>query len=348
MRRELVTWSVLLGLIIAAFATSVIVLNSTLYSSSGFVRSYLGALARHDMSSALEIANIHLPEEHGAASDDGAGATPIDTTGAGSMLLAGSHDLLRPSALSTLEDIALVDTVRNADGTQTVTFNFELDGKSAQSTFTVKRTGSNFGVFADWDFVTPPLTIVRLTVLNAQEFTANGSVFVSPAQDKPSPYVVLTPSSFEITHKSTFLKATPISVAATEPGSTVRARLDVQANEAMVAQVQREVNDYLDECATQVVLLPTGCPFGQPMANRIVTTPEWSMADYPEVTLVAGTQPASWLMPPTDAAAHLLVDVRSIFDGSISTFDKDVSFSASYLVTFLPEDELLITAQYPN
>ncbi|GAA1211685.1 hypothetical protein [Rhodoglobus aureus] len=348
MRRELVTWSVMLGLIMVAFVTTVVVLNSMLFSSDGFVRSYLGALARHDMASALTIADIHLPGEYGAASDDGSGATPIDTTGAGSLLLAGSHDLLRPSSLSSLEDIALVEKETNADGTETVTFNFELDGRSAQSTFTVARAGTNFGVFADWDFVTPPLTIVRLTVLNSQEFNANGSDFVSSAQDAPSSYVVLTPSSFDITHKSTFLKAEPIVVSATEPGGTVRARLDVVANAAMISQVQREVDGYLDECATQVVLLPTGCPFGQPMSNRIVTTPEWSIAEYPPVSLSPGSEPSSWLMPATDAAAHLRVDVRSIFDGSVSTFDKDVSFSASYLVTFLPGDQLLITEQYPE
>lgn len=348
MRRELVTWSIVLGLIIAAFVTTVLIVNSTLFSANGFVRSYLGALASHDMASALQIADIQLPEEHGASSDDGAGATPIDTTGAGSMLLAGSHDLLRPSALSTLDDIELAERIVNADGTETVTFVFALDGKTSSSTFTVARDGTRFGVFADWKFVTAPLTIVRLTVANAQGFTANGSGFVTPAQDTPAPYVVLTPSSFEISHTSTFLTADPITVSAIDPGGTVRARLEVVANEAMVAQVQREVNDYLDECATQVVLLPTGCPFGQPMANRIVTTPEWSMATYPDVTLVPGGDIGSWLMPATDAAAHLTVDVRSIFDGSVSTFDDDVDFTASYLVTFMPEDELLITAQYPN
>ncbi|MEV8252686.1 hypothetical protein AB0O95_01845 [Rhodoglobus sp. NPDC076762] len=348
MRRELVTWSIVLGLIIAAFVTTVLIVNATLFSANGFVRSYLGALARHDMTAALHIADIHLPDEHGAASDDGSGATPIDTTGAGSMLLAGSHDLLRPSALSTLENIEAGERTVNTDGTESVTFEFDLDGTRSTSTFTVERDGSRFGVFAQWKFVTSPLTIVRLTVANAQGFTANGSEFVTRTQDTPAPYVVLTPSSFEISHTSTYLTADPIIVTATEPGATVRARLEIVANQTMVAQVQREVNEYLDECATQVVLLPTGCPFGQPMANRIVTTPEWSIASYPEVTLVPGEANGSWLMPRTDAAAHLRVDVRSIFDGSISTFDNDVDFTASYLVTFMPEDELLITAQYPN
>jgi hypothetical protein len=348
MRRELITWSIVLGLIIGAFAITVLVLNSTIYGSSGFVRSYLAALARHDTASALVIADIHVADDRPAASDDGSGATPIDTTGAGSILLAGSHDLLRSSALSTLDDITLFEEKSNSDGSKTVTFSYLVDGRSAQSTFIVERGGTNFGFFADWDFVTPPLAIVRLTVVNSQEFSANGTTFIAPAQDSPSSYVVLTPSSFDITHATTFLKAEPIIVSATKPGSTVRAQLIVMPNETMTAQVQREVNDHLDECATQVVLLPTGCPFGQPMANRIVTTPEWSMAEYPPVSLRPGSDPTTWLMPPTEAAAHLLVDVRSIFDGSVTTFDKDVGFSASYLVTFSPDNQLIITEQYPN
>ena len=167
MRRELVTWSIVFGLIVVAFVTTVLIVNATLFSANGFVRSYLGALARHDMASALQIADIELAEDHGASSDDGSGATPIDTTGAGSMLLAGSHDLLRPSALSTIEDVALVSREINEDGSETVTFVFELDGETSHTTFTVERDGTRFGVFADWKFVTAPLTIVRLTVSNS-------------------------------------------------------------------------------------------------------------------------------------------------------------------------------------
>ncbi|TQO20084.1 hypothetical protein FB472_1695 [Rhodoglobus vestalii] len=345
MRRELILWSVMLGLIVVAFVTVVVVLNSTLYSSSGFVRSYLGALARNDMPAALEIADIRLPGANGAVSDDGSSAGPIDTTGAGSLLLSGSRELLQPSALSSVDDITVLRQQSNPDGTESVTVSFDLDGRPAQSTFTVTRSGSTFGVFADWDFVTPPLTIVRLTVSNAREFTANGTELVAPAQDVPAPYVVLTPSNIDVTHTSTFLKAEPILVSALEPGTTVRARLTVVANENMVAQVQREVNAYLDDCATQVVLFPTGCPFGQPIENRIVASPDWSIVEYPPVSLTPGSEPASWVMPPTDAAARLLVDVRSISDGSIFTFDENIGFRTSYVVTFLADDQLSITAQ---
>ncbi len=134
-------------------------------------------------------------------------------------------------------------------------------------------------------------------------------------------------------------------MTASQPGAAVIAAVDLQPTKAFFSQVQRELNDYLDDCATQEVLLPTGCPFGEEIANRIVSTPAWSISRYPKVSLQPGSEPGSWLMPTTDAAAHLVVDIRSLFDGSISTFDEDVPFTSSYVVTFLPDDELLISAQ---
>ena len=44
----------------------------------------------------------------------------------------------------------------------------------------------------------------------------------------------------------------------------------------------------LDECATQQVLMPTGCPFGKPLANRVEGDPQWSIAVYPKVDIIPG------------------------------------------------------------
>ena len=57
-RRFRITWLILLALLLAAFAGTVTVLNSTLYSASGFVASYLDALARHDVAEALSTPGV--------------------------------------------------------------------------------------------------------------------------------------------------------------------------------------------------------------------------------------------------------------------------------------------------
>ena len=55
MRRELITWSLVGALVLGAFGFTVLVLNNSVYSASGYVKSYLDALARQDAAGALEI-----------------------------------------------------------------------------------------------------------------------------------------------------------------------------------------------------------------------------------------------------------------------------------------------------
>ena len=45
----------ILSILILCFAGTVAALNVTLYSATGFVASYLNALARHDVEGALEM-----------------------------------------------------------------------------------------------------------------------------------------------------------------------------------------------------------------------------------------------------------------------------------------------------
>ncbi|MDF1477658.1 hypothetical protein PYV02_01010 [Leifsonia sp. H3M29-4] len=322
MRRVLITWGVALAVVVAGFFGTVLVLGATVFSAGGFVGGYLDALARHDADGALELAGPR--PEAGDASDE----------------------LLVAAAMGELSDIRLIDDLTQPDGTHLVTYAYTAGGVADESAFVVRSSGALFGLFATWDFVTSPIGVLQVTPRNDPRFTANGVQVLAPAQDTATPYLVFTPSTTVLGHESTFLQADPEPATATVPGAAVAAAVTVRPNAAFVKQVQRELNDYLDECATQEVLLPTGCPFGEEITNRIISTPQWSIASYPQVTIVPGPEPLTWLMPRTTAAAHLVVEVRSLFDGTVSTFDEDVSFTTSYLITFLDDDELLITAQY--
>ena len=322
MRRVLITWGVALVVVIAAFFATVLTLNATLYSASGFVAGYLDALSRQDADGALEL--VGARPEAGDASDE----------------------LLVAAAMGELSDIRLIDDVAQPDGAHLVTYAYTAGGVADESTFVVRSSGALLGLFPTWDFVTSPIGVLQVTPRHDPRFTANGVQVLAPAQDTATPYLVFTPSATVLAHETTFLQADPETATSTVPGAAVAAAVNVRPNAAFVKQVQQELNDYLDECATQEVLLPTGCPFGEEITNRIITTPEWSIASYPQVTIVPGPEPLTWLMPRTTAAAHLVVEVRSLFDGSVSTFDEDVPFTTSYLITFLDDDELLITAQY--
>ncbi len=320
MRRQIIIVALALAVVAAAFGGTVLILNASLYSASGFVRGYLDALARHDADGAVELA--------GALSSGDA-----------------SSELLVPQAMGELSDVSLVSDSTDGQGVHTVVYSYSAGGVAGTSSFRVVHKGVLLGLFSTWKFETSPLGVIQLSVLHDPGFTANGVDLHSPTPDQAAPYLAFAPGSYTLTHETQWLHAKPVTVNVTQPATAVRAGLDVEANAAFGKRVQKEINAYLDKCATQTVLLPSGCPFGESMGNRIVSTPTWRMASYPPVVILPGPVSGQWIMPRTDAAAHLTVDVKSLFDGSISTFDEDVPFSVWYLITFLPDGELLIADQ---
>ena len=111
-------------------------------------------------------------------------------------------------------------------------------------------------------------------------------------------------------------------------------------NERFTTQVQTELNTFLDACATQKVLQPSNCPFGIEINDQVEEPPTWSIAGYPVVKLTAGQ--STFEMPGTDGKAHIVVDVRSLFDGELNTRDEDVPFTVALSVTIQPDGGLAI------
>jgi hypothetical protein len=322
--RVVTTWLVLFGLLIAAFTGTVLILNSTLYSAGGFAGSYLSALARHDVAAAIEL----------AGPDSAAGSS------------TAAKDLLDPRALGELDDIRLVSDIDQGGGVHRVNYSYTFgSGSSHTTSFTVKYAGTRFGLFSTWRFATSPLSVLSITPKHEASFTVNGFQVASTGPSVAKGFLALTPERYLLGHTSSYFTAVSIPVPLVKAGGTSAAAVDIRANSAFTAQVQKQLDSYLKECATQQVLLPTGCPFGKQIADQIDGVPAWSMSTNPVVRIVPGNVPGTWSVPEVPAAAHLTVRVRSLFDGSVSTVDEDVPFTVGYLITFKPDGGLLITGE---
>ena len=310
LRHVVVIWLVLLVIIGGAFAATVVALNSTVFSAGGFVGSYLSALQRHDVREVLT------------------------TPGVLGVAKAGTQ-LLEPGALSTLDNITQLSDDNLGAGLHLVSFEYTVDGTPASSSFQVQYQGTRLGFFSLWSFEQSPIAVLQVTPMHAAEFTVNGvSLASSDGPSTPTSLQVLTPGKFTLTHESTYLEAQPVSVLITQGNTVTGAQLDILANAKFVSAVQSQVDSFLDNCAKQTVLFPTGCPFGQELSNRVESVPAWSMTKYPAIAIEPGNTPGTWLIPEAQGAAHLKVDVRSLFDGTLSTFDQDVQFSLTWVITF--------------
>lgn len=322
MNRSVLTRRVaLFSVLIIAFVGTVTGLNVTLYSASGFVGSYLHALARHDVEGALGMRGVEV-------------------------MGGASRALLAPRALAELRDIQLVSDVDAGASQHDVTYSYLIGGVPSRTTFTVTHTGARLAVFSAWRFMRTPMGTLQVTPQHGRNFTANGVELVSAAGPGKALHLsVLAPARVKLSYSSDFFTAATTHALVTEADTLVPATVDVQANSVFVSQVQKELDANLAACVTQKVLLPTGCPMGTQITDRIQDAPTWTIAKYPAITILPGETEGLWAVPRTEGTAHLVVRVRSIFDGTVSTLDKDVPFTVSYAISF-PNGVLTIVAQY--
>lgn len=315
-QRSNAPWWIGLGLIVAAFVGGVVALNLTLFSASGFVGTYLASLEAKNPDAAL--------------------ATPGVAT-----LPGVSEQLLHRDALGDLSDIELVEVID--DGRDTVVhFAFQLNGVPGESHFRVTHDGMRLGLFNTWRFTVSPVSVLEVTPKNDSRFVANGIRLSSTGPDVAGTWQVLSPGVVTLEHRTAYLTSDTVTVHLAEPGTLVPAAVEVRASERFVAEVQSEIDNYLEKCAEQTVLFPTGCPFGYTVSNRVEGLPTWSISEFPVVTIVPGDEPGEWLVPNAAGTARIEVRVRSLFDGSVSTINEAVDFSLLWSITIQSDDSVHI------
>ena len=316
-------WCGAVLLLVGVFAAGVLALNLTVFGSSGFVITYLQTLGARDVDGALGMPGVELPDD---LTPDSAGAA-----------------LLKRDTLSTISDIRVTDDSDLGSGVHRVTVSYTLlgaDRQSArtQSEFVVERGGTSYGVFSQWRFKESPVATLSLAVTNTTSVTVGtGELDASDlgagkgAFGAGARYTVLVPSLVVLSHDSHYLTSDTVAVALPSPGETESGIVKAVPNELFSQVVADRLTSFLDECATQKVLYPVGCPFSKGITDRIEGDPSWSIVQYPQVKVVAG--PSSWLLAANAGVAHIDVQVKSLFDGTVSALSEDIPFSLDYAIT---------------
>jgi len=299
-RRVVLRWVAALAVIALAGVGSVALVVALGFGPGSFVTAYLDALARRDAASALALPGV----------DRGSGSTA----------------LLTSAALPGLADIRITRDEEHDGGIHRITATWTSHGTAGESTFEVQRVGTRFGVFPVWGFAQSPLAQLSLVVRNARDVTVGQQAVRTPgtgAQD----YAILVPGDYRFVRQTDLVSSDVVPVVVDTVGQRMSAAVDVEATAAFVTAVQKRVDALLQDCTKQQVLFPTGCPFGQDIPNRVTSAPDWSIAHDPFVRLEGTGDGEHWTIPSVPATAHLKVEVQSLYDGSTSTFDKDVPFT---------------------
>ncbi|GAA1955795.1 hypothetical protein [Microbacterium deminutum] len=325
-------------LLIAAVGAAAAAMSREFYSPTAFVQQYLDLLAGGRAAEALAVPGVTVD----SAALEAAGL-PANA----------SQALLRRDALASLTDIRIVS--EHADGDVThVKVAYRAGAYPGTTTFDVVRDGS-VGLAPTWRFATSPLAVMDLKVSGSMSFEVNGFTMdkrqVSPDgvdadPDATLPLLVFSPGVYSVS-VDTPISATPgAAVLSDSPFSHFPVEIRATATARFTSLVQQRVDEFLTTCTTQQVLQPTGCPFGLIVDDRIASTPVWSIAHQPTVQIVPDG--AKWRVPPTDAVAHIEVDIQSLFDGSIRHVGEDVPFLVTGSITVLPDGTATIVVGGPD
>ncbi|MDL5352075.1 hypothetical protein [Microbacterium sp. zg-YB36] len=314
-------------LLLGAIGATAGALYTQFYSPTAFVSRYLSMLSEGRAADALEVPGVGVD----AAELEAAGLPPT-----------ASDALLRQSALAELSDIRVVSEETD-DGVAKVTVAFDAGPYPGTTTFRVERDGW-IGVAPAWRFAQSPLAVIDVTVHGAMQFTVNGFELdkrqVSPdgAEADPAaavPLLVFSPGVYSVSVDTAMATTPGVAVLSDTPEAGIPIQLQAQPTEEFIRVVQESVDEFLADCATQQVLQPAGCPFGFTVRNRIDELPQWSIPHTPVVAIEPDG--AGWKIPVTDAVAHIEVDIRSLFDGSVRTVSEDVPFQLTGTITVLPD-----------
>ncbi len=338
--RAAIVWAIIGTMLIAAAFAAIGALNRDVYGASAFVGNYLSKLQARDAAGALALPGVSL----GKAELSNAGLPE-----------GSSNALLRSAVIPELTAVALVEDSDEGDGVHAVTYSYESDGMYGESTFVVRNSGFRFPLIPTWSFLDSPLAVVNLAVEHSTSFSTNGFTVDTRAIadeqaggfDNIVNVQVFTPGRYVFESSTDFLTSEQEAVMVDRPAHVHEAVVTAEATDDFVASVQQAVNAQLDACTTQTVLQPTGCPFGIVIDDRISSTPSWSIDEYPEVTIEAGTE--AWEIPSAGGEARINVDVLSLFDGSITEYDDDVPFSLTGNVYVMSDGTVQVTLeQDPN
>ncbi len=324
---DLTTLALVGVLLVAALGAAGAVLYKEFYGPSAFVTRYLDLLATGRAADALRVPGV---------------AVDRDTLDEAGIEAAPSEALLRQAALAPLTDIEVVSE-ESADGVTAVTVSYAAGNHTGTSTFSVAQDGW-VGVTPNWRFTRTPLAAISLTVLGADQFSVNGfevdrrQVSAAGATADPLdplPLLVFTPGMYSVTVETAISTSPGVNVLADTPLAETPVEVQTVPTDEFTAVVQTRVEEFLTECTTQQVLQPTACPFGLEVQNRIASLPEWTIAVQPTVSVEPDG--AQWSIPAADAVAHIEVDIRSLFDGSIQHISEDVPFRVNGSIAILPD-----------
>ena len=290
MNREALRWggaaAALLGLGTASLALAAVATATP----EAHVLRYLEALADDDLVLAGRLAGLELDEP-----------LPLGDDGESSI-------------------VRIIERIETTNGDARVIAEYGSEADTVTAIFTLTPGQAHLGVIPVWQFARPPVASASVAVDQHDRLRVNGVLVQTPEDGQSVEIAVFVPSLITARVIDVYVQSAPQSQRVNGSSRTTIV-LEAAPTDRLLRQVEREVEQFLLDCTDQQVLLPTGCPFGRSVTERVVDSPTWQLVTPPEIDVVAGETPGRWAVVG-DADVRLTVQVQRLRDGEVSDLDE--------------------------
>ena len=288
-------------------AVAVSVVNRVVFSPQHQVESYLDAIVAKDASAALAIASI-----------DGAEAEQVLLTDAILEATEGGISGYSVTESKTTGDFAVV------------TVDLEVGDTTEEMTYSLDKSGRTAVLFDEWTMQPTWLPTLPVSVSSGiTELNVNGvGVELTDADVEagyvsfsvfPGEYVVGTGGDDE------WLSAEPqtVQVGVLESGDS--AQLALEPTEKFTESVDKQVADYMADCASQKVLNPDDCPINAYDFGDI-TDVVWTI-DAPAETTLNDSYAGEWNISSDKRGSATVTYTNTDYFGEVQQETETVQFS---------------------
>ena len=306
--RTALRWSLAALAVVLLLIACIVISNRTIFSASHQVKTLQQLLAQGRGGEALGLLEASVPPGDAVALD-------------GQVLQRTQQGITEFSVDQAQQD----DSV---PGRVTVTAHYKADGVDKESTYALRHAGKSWLFFDTWKFEEVTLPTVRVKANTVNEVSVNERQI--PLDQGSATLPVFFPAVLDSGFETKTFHADTRGVVVTGPAEKpTDITLRTEPTKNFTDAIRKQVRQYLDECASQKVLMPSECPFAYHTSARVdAKSINWKIARYP--TPKVSYYNGAWVLGPLNVKTELQLTEQDLRTGAVEKkrVKDDFGFSA--------------------
>ncbi|PQZ96390.1 hypothetical protein CQ018_03795 [Arthrobacter sp. MYb227] len=297
-------WAATLVLLAVAAVSVITLVNHKVFGPGQLVKQLHAQLVAGDGAKALGLLQATVPKGN---------ALLLDGPG----LRAASADI-RDFTIGSPESIA------GTENTVVVPTSYTVHGVEQHTNYQLRSTGRQWLFFDQWEFVPSTLPTVQISANTTNEVSINS--LPAPLTKGSAVVPVFAPAVINTGFKTPHFAASSRGLVVTDLAAKgTKVKLRTEPTKTLLDEVNKQINTYLDTCASQQVLMPANCPMSYSTSARVHSDSiHWSILDYPSAEVVS--YDGGWVLKPLTVKTHLDLTEQNLRTGAYTEKSVDDSF----------------------